>query len=348
MENINKNRKKFLNTVVQRDVVVFNTYAFPLCLIEADSAKSEWIYEHFSQIIVSKEESGYTNVDFLENDIYGQVLLGELTSFDEIIDVKDIVEYLKNRIEEGYQPVLVIDYDCIKEKRISPYPHFFIQIYIYGYDDETQEFSGIGFRSDYQFDKLKYSYQEVRDAFASMVKHNKHDIDWVDRFTVSSLKLINPGEKYECSKDLVLKKIHGYFYSKNGIDEIRIEDKSEQRLSTAKFGLEAQKEVISALKKLLDNDFVIDFRAIHLLKEHKDLMYKKLQYLFPDEKEDLDKYKKICNKLGQARLMYMMQVEIDSQFLYGQLKNKDVINRICTILEEITVIEEEVLKSLIK
>lgn len=341
--------KKVLNAIVQHEVIVYNTYAYPLCIINADASKSEWIYEHFSQIILSRNEEGYTSLDFLEDINTDEIMMRQIIPFNQIKDVQDIVGYLKQTINNNWQPILVVDFDYLHEKRIPPYPHFLIQIYLYGYDDEQQEFLGMGFNADYSFGEIRYSYEEVREAFLSMLKHNKHDIDWVDRYTLLCLKLKNPGEKYTCSRNTILQGLYDFCDSVNGKDKIRIEDRNDAKLSSAVFGMKAQEAIITSLRELLNDKFVIDFRAIHLLKEQKDLIYKKLKYLFAEgEPETLDKYKRVCTQIAQARLMYMMQVEIDSHSLYGQLKNKDIIKRIITLVEEATQLEKEILTTLLK
>lgn len=360
VEKYQSDGRKILNTKVQHEVIVYNTYAFPLCIICADESKSEWIYEHFSQIMFSRSEDGYAGIDFLEDTNYADVMVRQVTAFEQMKNAEDIVTFLKQKINEEWQPILVVDFDCLKEKRVPPYPHFLIQIYLYGYDDLNKEFHGIGFKADHSFDEIRFGYEEVREAFTSMLRYNKHDIDWVDRYTLTCLKLKNPGEKYVCSREIIRQGLYDFCYSVDGKDRIRIEDRTETRLATATFGLKAQESVIEALHELLEGKFVIDFRSIHLLKEQKDLTYKKLQYLLQDDacsfpmgniksKEEavqlLNKYKSICRKLGKARLMYMMQVEIDSRNLYGQLENRDVIQKVITVLEEVTQSEKEILMS---
>lgn len=347
-------KKIVLKTAVQGEITTFNNYALPLCVIYGDLSKSKWVYEHFSQIYMLKNESNYVWLDYLEEADYPcDVLDYRFAGYNDLKDIEDIVGFLKKHIDIQYQIMLLVDYDCIKQRRYHPIRHFLIQIYLYGYDDAEKQFYGIGFRQDSTFGELKYNYDEIRRGFASMKDHNDHSEAWIDWYTGIFMKVKEPGKIYECSINTIIKGLYDYFSSADGRNKLRPEF-TVKGVPDVVFGMDAQQEVIKSLYRLLDGEFIIDFRAIHLLEEQKKLNYKKLELILGqtdslcDKNSLLKQYSGVCRDLNKARLMYMMQVLIDSDnlSLYAQLKDTEVIKNIIHRIEHAAILEKNIFSEL--
>jgi hypothetical protein len=149
------------------------------------------------------------------------------------------------------------------------------------------------------------------------------------------MKEIDPLKPFNCDINCVAEKISDFCFSRPGNTTLR-PDVVAERGSKALYGLEAQEEVIKTLKKSLDGNFYLDYRCFHLLWEHKKNMYEKICYLIDSQnlKNELYnvkiKYKKIENNYNKIRMIYLKTVLADNHNsdIYGQLKNKDIINKL--------------------
>lgn len=347
---------KVLPAKLQSDVIAFNNYAFPLCVVYGNEMKEEWILEHFGNIYCEDNSSDYVVLDYLEQFDYPKdVLAYSFLEYKDYKQINDIVAHIKERINQEYQIMIIVDNDCLIEKRAHPMRHFPMQIFIYGYEDEQQCFFGMGYKSDYNFGNISYGYDEVNKAFESFKKYYNQPETWVEMYAEIYMKVSFPGEKYKCSKEVILEELSDYYFSNNKEEKIRPEFFTDNKKKFI-YGRSAQNLVISALYKLLDNKFTVDFRTIHLLCEQKKMIYKKLKKLadegFFDNYGDgiLKQYRVVCKKMNKARLMFMMQVIEDNgekQF-YAQLKNKDTILRIIKLIEEADKIESEVMERVLR
>ena len=334
-------QKIMLKVKPEKNIVTYANYALPLSVISADESKQEWYYEHFTEIYLMKDRNGYIWLDYLE-DLYfpADVLDYRFIDFEKMKNEDNIVSFIHEKICSGFVMMLFVDMDCLKSRREHPNDHFFIQVLINGYDDEKKEFYGIGFNSDYQFTEIVYGYDEINSGYCSMVKYNNHNEIWVDLYTCVLMKIKEPGQVYKPDKKIIRKGLENYFYSSGSSSFLRPEIRTV-RGCDAVYGLSAQQEVINAVEMLLKNDFYVDYRAIHLLCEQKNLIYRKITHICKDEKKGttyadvINSYKKICRFFNKARLIYMMQVFEDTQnrFLYGQLKDAKTISTILDYLK---------------
>lgn len=349
--------KKRLPALLQNDIISFNNYALPLCVINGNN-KEEWILEHFGNIYCQKSEDGYIMLDFLEQYDYPKdVLEYKFLTYQEYSSINDIISHIKERIEHDYQVMIIVDNDCLYEKREHPLRHFPMQIYIYGYDDEIEMFFGMGYRSDFTFGDVSYRYEEVRHAYQSFCKYYEIQNDWISMYAEIYMKVKEPLKKYRSSSGRILQELKEYYKSEKCMDKIRPEFLIEGECNEFVFGKEAQDIAVKALYKLLDGEFKTDYRLIHLLYEHKKMVYRKIEKLVQVKKleegsNDLKKeyQKQVVKKINKARLIFMMQVIDDNgqkQF-YAQLKNKEAILAIIKLLEEAIEKEEEILQKIME
>lgn len=349
--------KKILPVKLQNDVISFNNYALPLCVIYGDDIKKEWVLEHFGNIYCQVDETGYVMLDYLEQFDYPKdVLEYNFMKYEDYSKVDDIVLHVKERINRQYHLMIIVDNDCLKEKREHPIRHFPMQIYLYGYDDERMLFYGMGYRSDFTFGEVTYGYEEVRHAFLSFQEHYVPEEDWVSMYAEIYMKVKEPGTKFSCSSEKIFKQLRDYSLSKERQDKIRPEFLNGGKNPRFLFGREAQKHAIEGLYRLLEGEFKIDYRTIHLLCEQKKMICQKISWLSERHflGEDGEKIRKIyqsqvCKKINKARLIFMMQVIEDNgekQF-YAQLKDKETIHKIITFVEEAVEKESEVLKKIL-
>lgn len=129
----------------------------------------------------------------------------------------------------------------------------------------------------------------------------------------------------------------------------------------AVYGLEAQKVVASQLKKLLEDKFTIDYRAIHLLVEHKKGLYQRLMYIGENQELDMkwqqycSLYKALVDKWEKLRVDYlhesfntfelsnlteeqsMMIIHTSNEILGLYEEEYDILQNIYRVLEKLNI-----------
>ena len=349
--------QKKLPAVLQNDIISFNNYALPLCVVSGNDKKKEWLLEHFGNIYYQKNDNGYVMLDFLEQYDYPKdVLEYQFMTYEKYGNLQDIVSHVKDRIDQEYQVMIIVDNDCLKEKREHPLRHFPMQVFIYGYDDEEEIFLGMGYHSDFIFGEVTYGYKEIREAYQSFRKHYQVQEDWVSMYAEIYMKVKEPENEYHCSCDKILEELEEYVYSKICMNKIRPEFLLGGNNPEVVFGMEAQKAALGAFYQLLEGEFKTDYRVIHLLYEQKRHILKKIEKLSNENRigengiELKEEYQKqVVKKVNKARLIFMMQVIEDngkSQF-YAQLKDKEAIRAVIKLIEEALNQEEIILGKIV-
>lgn len=350
----NTEGKKILNFESQKNITTYLNYSLPLCSFCWDLSKTEWIYEHFTQIYLMKGTNDYVWLDYLE-DLYfpSDILDYSFMPMKEMQKIDDIVSYIKNLIDNGFQLTIMVDKYFIETTNLyKKDEHVPIQLYINGYDDRNKEFIGVGFQTDSTFTSVTYSYQEMQDGFNSIKKNDKQEAIWVEWYACTLMKLKNCNQKYSFSPSKFLIDLENFISSKKEPNKLRPEI-SFERGNDAIYGLSAQYEIIESIKSLYDGNFVTDYRHIHLLNEHKQLLLKKLtatsERLNISSKVEgtIKEYNEVCKKFSKIRLLYAKQVLADNSFssIFEQLKNKKIISEIINLMKETTYEEENILKN---
>lgn len=125
-----------------------------------------------------------------------------------------------------------------------------------------------------------------------------------------------------------------------------------ERGTKAYYGIEAQDKLIDGFTDLYNDKFVLDYRFIHLIVEHKHLLYKKLCFLAYslgiDEKAEklLLGFKQLCKQYENIRYIYMSNVMKESprNSIYDQLFNKKIIKDLQNRLRKASFNEKKILK----
>ncbi len=146
-----------------------------------------------------------------------------------------------------------------------------------------------------------------------------------------SLKMQLPSEAYTFNPKVVINSLEKYIDSSQQREELRPEIVHE-RGELAIFGYEAQKQLIASFNKLIEGEFVFDYRSIHLLAEHKKLMYKRFINMYQVNHEQSDdirllvnEYVLVMNAFEKNRCIFFKKnVLVDNKMksIYGLLKKQ--------------------------
>ena len=332
-------------------ITVYRNYSYPLCIICADKLGNDWLYNHFSNIYLMRNKNNYIWLDFLEpNNGFGALLDYEYIKLDDINNF-DIKTLIKDTINDNKYVTLFLDGYYLNNTAITGKKHSISEYFIYGYNDEKETFYAVGFNSLEFFGKLTYSYDEVIKAHNSLI-HDREKFGelpvWVLWYAFSKIKKKNNGAE-QVNTDNLIKNIEEYASATVMKDKLRTEI-IEGRGESAVYGANCQKEIIKSLYAMMDNgDYFTDYRHIHLLYEHKKILFAKMKYIAIEKNLDvseiIDRYKLVMKKIELAKIFYLKAIisEPDA-FLYDKLKDTHMISKIIHFLEDVLDIESEVLR----
>lgn len=341
--NKNEEHKKILNIYLQKDITTYLNYSMPLCAILWDKGKILWMYEHFNNIYCINDRDNYLWLDFVEDHNYPQdaaeYISVDLKSMEEI---EDIIDFIKGFISDGYYVRLILDEYYLSEKPAFGKEHNLIQVLIFGYNDTEKRMKAIGFLKDNVFGIYEQSYQETIDSYNACRDLYSDEVIWHKLYNAILIKVKDVNKKYRFNSSKLIDGIQKYISSCGDASVLRPEIR-HQMGDNAVFGIQVYDEVIIHLNNLLEGNFTMDYRFIHLLSEHKKLLNKKLIYF--DEhhcgsdrlKGLISQYAHICSSFEWVRSLYLKNVLADNDFktIYGQLKNKEVLVKIIESIKDI-------------
>ena len=331
-----KGMSKKLSVKLQNEINTYLHWAYPLCVILSDEKYYPWFYENFINIFAHVEEDGKLFVDFLEKwcnyeDFMFEINLG----YKFLESEKDILHYIKSKIDSGFYIGLFLDEYYLSPMQSYNKVHFIHNNFIYGYDDD--QLLLIGFDSNKVFSFLRITNSEFVKAFDSGRLKHKELAPWASLFSMQLLYFKD--RNYECqfNKEAFLNNLRNYICSKgNPVVEF-----SRKLNSQTRFGSSVWNAVIEHITNLLNGKVTLDYRAIHLLFEHKRGLYKRFNYLLETGTQltsELAQFKEIIKRLNDIRLSFL-------KMEYTKFNKKEV-QRIISEMEEIKAREDKLLRSI--
>lgn len=345
--------EKILPIYMQKEITTYLNYSMPLCTF-LKSDKIQWLLEHFTNIYLMIGEDGYVWIDYLENLLFPKNVIDyTMIEASEMERVEDIEHFFLNLIDENFYLMFFIDEFDVRETMHYQKKHRITQILVYGYDQGKNEIYTIGFDKKRKFTELVYNYQDVLFSYKKSLLNRKGRPYWENKYNVILLKDKAPAMVYKASPNAVYNNIKEFYYSDGTTEDLRPEIRIE-RGEFAYYGMRAQEELINSFKKLYAGSFVLDYRYIHLLAEHKKEMLNKIKYFSDliDERQIIliyEEYEKIYKEYKIIKNIFLKNVLIDNglENIYGQLKNKKTITMLYNKLVSLFNKEKSVLKEFI-
>lgn len=336
----------------QKIITTYLTFSLPMNVIYSNKMKEQWVYEHFTELYLMRAENGYIWLDYLE-DLYfpKDVLDYSFIPAKNMRNIQDILEFTKEKIDQENYLTIYIDEYYYENSEYYKKEHRPLQVFTYGYDDNEGLMYSIGFFNDGTFGKLNILYDDYKKGYEECIANYEKFAIWVELYYCLLMKVKDPQEKYKFQPSIFLSHLKNYLLSYGDESQLRPEIQIEMG-NKAIYGIKVHDEVLKNLYRLLDGDYVMDYRQIHLIEEHKRLMLDKIKYISEcyklDEKIEskIQELGGIVNEYKDARLTYMkyMLIENDMKTINGQLKNQDAIRKIINIFESERLKEELLLK----
>ena len=265
-----------LKVVMQKDITTYLHRSLPLCMVLAYEKYLSWYYSNFIQIFSYTNEQGWVELNYLEprdccSEIVDMICLG----YPLLKNVDNIIDYIIENINMGYYLVINVDESYLPNKWSYKKNHFIHSSLIYGYDNKEKQLKAIGFQQNI-FSEITFDYTQFIEAFENGRIHYKSSAPWCEW---SAIQLMRPKKfelEYPFSNERFLKELKNYIFSIG--DNIKLYS-FEYYENRAEFGLQVYDVVIENLENMLQGNITIDYRAIHLIAEHKKCIYDRIGYV---------------------------------------------------------------------
>lgn len=306
---VNQGSRKELQLCFDTGISTYLHYYLPLCVILTCESYRPWFYRHFSKICLRINASGYAMMDFLENSrLFDEVIHNTALGFETIRELREpLTQMLVRRINRGDYVLIHLDEACLGNKHAHKYQYHYVQqSLIYGYDLETARFEAVGFDQNNRLNRLQYSFAEVETAFQAASRYYPQTAPWAAYKALQLIRLKERDPNHDCFEVAHFhSQLQDYLTSKGSIEEVHHYIPGE----TIRYGVEVYQGMKSYIQKLPLGENQIDYRAFHLLYEHKRAVHERLEYLIalnPKMGEDFNRlaaeYREVVGGFNMIRL----------------------------------------------
>ena len=158
---------------------------------------------------------------------------------------------------------------------------------VYGYNSDRKHFNIFGFDNNHNFTKNHVDFLAFKKAFNSMKGNNKNVRDhYIMSYKVKDVNEIEYPQKnfnyfdYQLDLKLIKESIREYLTSQNSSEKFSM-FYTPMANDEFGFGIGVYDHLTKYFEKILNQDDCnnIDFRSIHGLLEHKQLMLSRVKYM---------------------------------------------------------------------
>jgi acyl carrier protein len=282
------NPRKELPIVMQREVTSYLFRAYPLCIALAFDNLRSWYYQKMIQICAQIHDDGYVILDYMEKfDFTSEVMVNLKLRLEELKDIDNIVNYVIEKINDGYYLSICLDEYHLGGKPKFRNTHFVHETLIYGYDNLERRFSGLGFDESGIFNTFTLDYHAVTMAFEDAKIYYPDSAPYA---VEQAIRLFRPLDiktqagVYPFDCNAFLQRLNDYLCSKGAITEINYIvpptlKRDHLTRKNLRYGLEVGQVVVDRLERMIRGEILIDYRALHLLAEHKRGLLARLKYV---------------------------------------------------------------------
>lgn len=270
--------QKSLPVVLQDEVRVYLHRSLPLCILLAYDQYKAWYYSNYIQIFSVKPEAGITELNYLEpRDSYVDISEVICLGYHMFKLEDDFIAFVKEKLNLGYYIIANVDEIALSNKYFYQQEHYVHASLIYGYDDQTKCLKGIGFDESEIFTYLDFKYEEMQQAFINGKKYYSIGAPWCEWSAIQLVKPKTPHKNFSFDVRKCLRDLHGYIYGVADPYRLYTFEYADEAIA---YGIETYDVLLERLKARKETgEFTIDYRAIHLMYEHKQGLYRRMQYL---------------------------------------------------------------------
>lgn len=245
------------------------SYSTRLAALQMVPGIAEWILQYFINIkFIYREQSD--EYFFFEEQI-GKVLDECPCTYREVDEEGGIIAYLKRNLDNGRYVTVQLDEYYVRSKDYYQRAHHVEENLLYGYDDEQQLCYAFGFAKEQRATIFTMGYQELMAAYEKGKIFSFFDGGYADGKHSWPVLSYAPKEPlpYRISPGGFCDKLSEYLLPRNNRllhNDLYV------------YGDNVVQEIIHNLRSDSLSGFM-DYRAIHLLHEHKRALRRRMQML---------------------------------------------------------------------
>ncbi|MGV3137711.1 hypothetical protein ACEF06_14770 [Brevibacillus agri] len=298
--------------VVQPPIFGYQFFAFPLCIVLQDKRSLPWLYSNFIQVCFDKRPDPPVPFTFYIHDytLNPWLHVEHLQRGTMNIVQRNIVEFVRDCLLDGYYVYLNVDEYYIPERAVYQKSHLSHDVLVHGVDLQNETFQLLGFTDKQMLATTSASFQAFAQAYDSIARIDHQAI--CNRIYLYKIKETGA---YAFDLALVQETLEEYLTSGNTSSRFRMVANPWDHCA---YGLDTYRCLQDYYERLLAGKAGFDVRHVHSLWEHKSLMVARIKYMqehtdYLDSPDRLHAaYSEIERKARNARnltLKFYMQQE---------------------------------------
>lgn len=322
-------------------------HALPNSIIMSDKNYETYFYNQFIQLVYFKNNNvpkitlDFFHTKFIDLDIFQKEIISKQTLNNNNVNIDN---YIINAINSGYYIIVYLNEYHIPTRNVYMHDesedtrYYMHENLIYGYDENAKIFYSLAYDYRYIFCTTEIPFENLIQGFNDTKENNK----------VISLKL-NKSYPSSLNLNLIHKSLIDYYNSTNSYKANKLIDYygeldylTPNEFDNAAYGLNAMKNLQICLNKTIATNASIDMRAFFLLKEHKKLMFKRLDYLNKNKILDINN---ILIQYGEVE--NISNILFNYWFKFFRRKNLDYINSMIDYIDLIYQKEKYIIELLL-
>lgn len=307
-ENVDKKypQSMELKVVMQKEITTWLHRSLPLCMILAYEKHLPWYYSKFIQIFSYTNETGRVELEYMEpRNRFDEIVEWINLGYRLINHIENIIDYIIENVNFGYHLIIHVDEFYLPDKWTYNKVHFVHPALIYGYDNKEKKLKGIGFTKGI-FKEISFDYTQFSDAFKNGKIYYEESAPWCEYVALQLMRPKKSEIEYPFVNDIFLKELNNYLFSIG--DSVRLFSYSYDE-SRVEYGFKVHDVIIRGLESLLQGKNTIDYRACHLIAEHKKCIYDRIGYFIARN-----------NLSGEIIILHTEYLEIVKKFNIFRIK----------------------------
>ena len=341
-----------LDIILQRKMTTYLHRSLPMCIILSNENYKGWYYTNFVQIMSNTLDNGDVELNYITpRDGYIEIAENVCLGYPMLQYEDEFVSYVIKCLNRGYYLVVHIDEFYIPDKWAYEETHFVHASLIYGYNQEKRELYGIGFDEDMTFREITFDFDMFNDAYESGKKNYKEDAFWCEWSAVQLIKPKSPNVPFRFDLKRFVDELDDYMTSRR--DEYKLYS-FDYPMDRMRCGVCVYDQVIEKLEELKTGVVHIDYRAIHLIAEHKKGLLERFEYIkefynVSDSYEFLlTKYVEFVDFVNKFRLDFMTEFPMTDWDFQITEEKIEFIDHSIEVIQKMVVAEQGILKEIMK
>ena len=341
-----------LDIVMQRKMTTYLHRSLPMCIILSNDNYKGWYYTNFVQIMSNTLDNGDVELNYITpRDGYQDIAENICLGYPILCYDGEFVEYVIDCINRGYYIIAHLDEFYIPDKEAYEETHFVHASLVYGYNIEKRELYGVGFDEDMTFGEITFDFDIFNMAYEEGRRNYMPEAFWCEWSAVQLIKPKSPGVPFKFDLKRFMNELEEYMTSKRDDYKLYSFDYPMDRM---RCGVSVYDQVIEKLQEMKTGTMHIDYRAIHLIVEHKKGLLERFEYIkdlydVPDSYEThLKEYAKLVEKADKFRVTCMTKYMMLEEEWKVTDENIRFVDRTIEEIRNLTTSEQGILNEIMK